>query len=135
MFIDKMNIPSIQICLQFPDELIPYSNAILTAIQEKCGDSELFILGDTSYGSCCVDEMAAAHINSEAIIHFGHACLSKVVRLPILYIFPSLKISTAELARQIESKCKDRSEQIAVFYDVGYYYVLGELQNDYYIHC
>lgn len=112
--------------MQFPDGLIPFSNVILTAIQEKCRDTELFILGDTSYGSCCVDEVAAAHIDAEAIIHLGHACLSKVVRLPIFYIFPSLNIQPNELAKEVESKCSDKTQQILVYYDVGYYYALSE---------
>jgi diphthamide biosynthesis protein 2 len=34
------------------------------------------ILGDTSYGECCVDEVAAEHIEADAVIHFGNACLT-----------------------------------------------------------
>jgi len=42
-------------------------------------DRHVFILGDTSYGSCCVDEVAASHIEADGIIHFGRACLSPCV--------------------------------------------------------
>ena len=34
------------------------------------------ILGDTSYGECCVDEVAAEHIGADGLIHFGNACLT-----------------------------------------------------------
>ena len=34
------------------------------------------MLGDTSYGECCVDEVAAQHLNADAVIHFGHTCLT-----------------------------------------------------------
>lgn len=86
------------IALQFPDELLCDSSEVLWAIQadlknhylemsaEKAADSagqsmqrampQLFILADTSYGNCCVDEVAAAHVNADLVIHFGHACLS-----------------------------------------------------------
>lgn len=83
-------------------------------------------MGDTSYGSCCVDEVAAEHVHSDAIIHFGHACLSKAVRLPILYIFPTYKINTSELSEAVEVEITNKDENIVVFYDVGYYYELGK---------
>ena len=37
----------------------------------------LYILADTSYGSCCVDEVAAQHANCDLIVHFGFSCLSR----------------------------------------------------------
>lgn len=86
-------------------------------------------MGDTSYGSCCVDEVAAAHVDSNAIIHFGHACLSKVVRLPILYVFPTFKFSADDFVKEVEAKCPDKDEQIVVFYDVGYFYVLRKFSG------
>lgn len=36
----------------------------------------LFIMADTTYGSCCVDEVGAAHANADCVIHYGHTCLS-----------------------------------------------------------
>lgn len=38
---------------------------------------QLYILADTSYGSCCVDEVAAQHANCDLIVHFGFSCLSR----------------------------------------------------------
>lgn len=42
------------------------------------GENEvrLFIMADTTYGSCCVDEVGAAHANADCVIHYGHTCLS-----------------------------------------------------------
>jgi diphthamide biosynthesis enzyme Dph1/Dph2-like protein len=37
------------------------------------------ILADTSYNPCCVDEIAAAHWEADAIIHYGPACLTLYV--------------------------------------------------------
>lgn len=36
----------------------------------------LFVMADTTYGSCCVDEVGAAHANADCVIHYGHTCLS-----------------------------------------------------------
>jgi diphthamide biosynthesis protein 2 len=48
---------------------------------------KLMILGDTSYGSCCVDEIAAEHIDADAVVHYGRACLSPTARLPVVHIY------------------------------------------------
>lgn len=84
----------------------------------------MYVLGDTSYGSCCVDEIAAAHIDADAIIHFGHACLSKVSRLPVHYVFPNFIIKPELLRDEIIQL--DTSGGVLIFYDVGYFYSLGK---------
>lgn len=58
------------VCLQFPDELLPFSAHIAHELKTECQHKtdvtatsdvvsviEVYILGDTSYGSCCVDEV------------------------------------------------------------------------------
>ncbi|EDV29221.1 uncharacterized protein TRIADDRAFT_51287 [Trichoplax adhaerens] len=74
-----------RIALQFPDSLLPDSASLALEIQTISPQSiDVFILADTSYGSCCVDEIAASHGNADCLIHFGSACLSP---LPVLYVF------------------------------------------------
>jgi diphthamide biosynthesis protein 2 len=29
--------------------------------------------------SCCVDEVAAEHVNADLVVHYGHACMSPSV--------------------------------------------------------
>ena len=70
--------------LQLPDSLLPRAYGLVQLIQTallSMGNekSKVYILGDTSYGSCCVDEVAAEHVNCDSIIHFGPACLSECV--------------------------------------------------------
>ncbi|KAL7540072.1 hypothetical protein ACHAWF_006586 [Thalassiosira exigua] len=47
----------------------------------------VFVLGDATYGSCCPDEVSADHLNAEAIVHYGHACLSPAESIPVVYAF------------------------------------------------
>lgn len=91
-------------------------------------------MGDTSYGSCCVDEIAAAHIKSQAIIHFGHACLSKITRLPVLYIFLKFDFESDTFIKCIENKFPDKNENIKIFYDSAYLHkidTISYLKNSY----
>ncbi|KAF7986831.1 hypothetical protein HWV62_12530 [Athelia sp. TMB] len=59
--------------LQFPDELLHDSVPIYRALKAEIGNRELYVLADTTYGSCCVDEVAAQHVDANAIVHYGHA--------------------------------------------------------------
>lgn len=45
-----------KVCLQFSDEIINYSVEIEKQLKKHI-DSNVFLLADTSYGSCCVDEV------------------------------------------------------------------------------
>lgn len=70
-----------RVALQFPDELLYASIRIadeLTSALNSDGETgkRVFILADTSFGSCCVDEVAAEHAEADVVVHFGRACLS-----------------------------------------------------------
>ena len=76
---------------QFPDELLKDSTRVVRALREKlrllrkCStensgdnnkDVRLFVMADTTFGSCCVDEVGALHADAECVVHYGHTCLS-----------------------------------------------------------
>ena len=80
------------IALQFPDELMSYSAFVATQIKLKT-KAKTFVLADTSYGSCCIDEVAASHYNADLLY-----ILVKVVLLtlekPQFYIYLEMKGSS-----------------------------------------
>lgn len=51
-----------RVALQFPDRLLPEAGEVATQLGDrlKSSGARTFVLGDTSFGSCCVDEVAAA---------------------------------------------------------------------------
>ncbi|KAI1174812.1 putative diphthamide synthesis protein-domain-containing protein [Nemania sp. FL0916] len=55
--------------------------------QQALRTHRLYILADTAYSACCVDEIAAEHAAADAVVHYGRACLSPTARLPVLHIF------------------------------------------------
>lgn len=64
----------------------------------------LWILADTSYSSCCVDEVAAEHVQSDLVIHFGDACLNPVASLPSAYVFGSPQIELPKLIAAFQNR-------------------------------
>ena len=54
-------------------------------------DAKLYVLGDTSYSPCCVDDVNASHAKgNDAIVKFGQSCLStaKIDGKKIVYVLP-----------------------------------------------
>ncbi|KAJ2958183.1 hypothetical protein NQZ79_g6205 [Umbelopsis isabellina] len=108
-----------RIALQFPDELLADSAAISSKLREKTGKST-FILADTSYGSCCVDEVAAEHVDADFIVHYGRSCLSPTSRLPVLYVFGRQPIDVEKCVTEFDKLIEDKATPIIVMYDVVY---------------
>ncbi|KAG9050229.1 Diphthamide biosynthesis protein 2 [Tulasnella sp. UAMH 9824] len=96
-----------RIALQFPDELLHISVPVYQAIKAKLAPTrQLYVLADTTYGSCCVDEVAAQHVEAEVVVHYGHACLSPTTRLPVLYVFGRKPVDSADCARSLLSSSR-----------------------------
>lgn len=63
--------------IKFPDELLKDSMRVVKALRQELDSSvKLYVMADTTYGSCCVDEVGAAHVGAECVVHYGHTCLS-----------------------------------------------------------
>ncbi|CAE6438716.1 unnamed protein product [Rhizoctonia solani] len=91
-----------QIALQFPDELLGVSVLIYNRLKQLLGDGRnAYVLADTTYGSCCVDEVAAAHIDADVVVHYGHTCLSPTSRLPVIYVFGRRSIDMQDCVNQL----------------------------------
>jgi diphthamide biosynthesis protein 2 len=91
----------------------------------RCSNSlsrrvRLFILADTSYGACCVDEIAAEHVGAEVVVHYGRACLSPTARLPVIYVFTTRPVDSQRLVEAFERTYVDREQNIILMSDVPY---------------
>jgi diphthamide biosynthesis protein 2 len=81
---------------------------------------KLTILADTSYGACCVDEIAAEHVDAEAVVHYGRACLSPTARLPVVYVFTKRQLDLSKVVECFKETFSDRSSKVLVMADVTY---------------
>ncbi|XP_014261781.1 2-(3-amino-3-carboxypropyl)histidine synthase subunit 2 isoform X2 [Cimex lectularius] len=113
-----------KVCLQFPDSLLSYSVDIALYIDKET-NNKTFILGDTSYGSCCVDEVASRHVQGDAIIHFGHACLTNNNSIPVLYILTKKCLNVLECIDKIKPVLENGDTLI--LYDSGYSHLRNEI--------
>ncbi|XP_055679709.1 2-(3-amino-3-carboxypropyl)histidine synthase subunit 2 [Lutzomyia longipalpis] len=117
-----------RISLQFPDTLLRHSVTIYEQLKAST-EANFFILGDTSYGSCCVDEVAASHVDCDALIHFGKTCLSVTTRIPVLYIFLRFGISVEDFQEKVAASFPEGDEPIIVFSDSPYNHAKERFQE------
>lgn len=115
-----------KVALQFPDELLVDSVAIAQEI-ERNTEAKSFILGDTSYGSCCVDEVAAEHVGADCIVHYGGTCLSPSRRLPLMYVFERRPVDLRACAAAFKELHPDTQAQVVLLYDVNYAHAIPDL--------
>lgn len=87
---------------------------------------KIFILADTSYGACCVDEVAAEHANADVIVHYGRACLSPTARLPVIYCFTKQALELEPVIRAFQGLYTDFSHRVVLMTDLPYEYCLAD---------
>ena len=113
------------------DDSLQKVNAVetLSTTAEKLPAVRLYILADTSYGACCVDEVAAEHISADAVVHYGRACLSPTVKLPVIHIFTIQQLQDhTSLIRDFEQFYVDHQAKIILMADVTYQYHLERIK-------
>lgn len=81
----------------------------------------LYILADTSYGACCVDEIAAEHVDAEVVVHYGRSCLSPTARLPVIYVFTSHPLPLEPVIEVFENTYKNKEDRIILMADITYH--------------
>ena len=97
---------------------------------EELPTVRLYILADTSYGACCVDETAAEHICADAIIHYGRACLSPTARIPVLHIFTMQPLpDQSQLIKTFKDFYGDTQQKVVLMADVTYQHHLQNISS------
>lgn len=54
--------------------------------RENNVDSEIdiIVMGDVTYGACCVDDFSAKAMGADLLVHYGHSCLIPVDSISFL---------------------------------------------------
>ena len=146
-----------RVALQFPDSMLRDAPRVFRALETELNQTEpkaiaeinqtgiaqdqqtfqadpsdvtLFILGDTSYGACCVDEVAAEHADADVVIHYGRSCLSPTSRIPALYVFTQQPLDEQRLLGHFKSFYEDLEQKIILMADVTYQQHLPSLRKE-----
>ena len=104
-----------RVCLQMPEGLLIYAPIIADILQEFCS-CETLIMGDVSYGACCIDDYTARALDCDFIVHYAHSCLVPIdiTLIKVLYVFVTIAIDETHLINTIRLNF-DQGSRIALF--------------------
>lgn len=69
-----------KVALQMPEGLLMYGCSIVDIIERFSG-AECVIMGDVTYGACCIDDYTARALGCDMMVHYGHSCLGEYIYL------------------------------------------------------
>jgi 2-(3-amino-3-carboxypropyl)histidine synthase len=82
------------VALQMPEGLLLFASTIADIIERypcynafcpiaqlhtSFTDAITVIMGDVTYGACCIDDYTALALGCDMLIHYGHSCLGQCV--------------------------------------------------------
>ncbi|KAL9049543.1 MAG: hypothetical protein Q9162_007163 [Coniocarpon cinnabarinum] len=98
---------SSHIALQFPEGLLMFAPTISDILVQFCPGIETTIMGDVTYGACCIDDFTARALGCDLLVHYGHSCLVPIDTtgkdgLKVMYVFVTIGIDVQHLVATIE---------------------------------
>ncbi|KAJ3375517.1 Diphthamide biosynthesis protein 1 [Allomyces arbusculus] len=85
-----------RVALQFPEGLQMFA-CIISDILEQFTGVDTVVMGDVTYGACCVDDFTARALECDFLVHYGHSCLIPVdvTTIKTLYVFVDIQFDVA----------------------------------------
>jgi 2-(3-amino-3-carboxypropyl)histidine synthase len=93
-----------RVALQFPEGLLMFATTISDILTTLCPGVETLIMGDVTYGACCIDDYTARALGCDLLVHYAHSCLIPVdvTTIKTLYIFVDIGIDTSHMIATLE---------------------------------
>ncbi|CAB0018299.1 unnamed protein product [Nesidiocoris tenuis] len=85
-----------RVALQMPEGLLLFSLRLADII-ERFTDADVVIMGDVTYGACCIDDLGARALRCDLLVHYGHSCLipmDRMADIKCLYVFVDIKLDS-----------------------------------------
>ncbi|XP_069471462.1 2-(3-amino-3-carboxypropyl)histidine synthase subunit 1 isoform X2 [Ambystoma mexicanum] len=92
-----------RVALQMPEGLLIFACTIADII-ERFTEAEAVVMGDVTYGACCVDDFTARALGADLMVHYGHSCLIPIDAtkgIQMLYVFVDIKIDTSHFVETV----------------------------------
>ena len=93
-----------KVALQFPEGLLIFATTISDILTRFCPGIDTLIMGDVTYGACCIDDYTARALGCDLLVHYAHSCLIPVdvTKIKTLYVFVDIGIDTNHLLATLE---------------------------------
>ena len=82
-----------------------FSTAIADLLEQETG-AEMVILGDVTYGACCVDDFTSLALGCDFLVHYGHSCLISIkdcLLANMMYVFVEIGFDVQHLVDTVKA--------------------------------
>ncbi|CAF4884704.1 unnamed protein product [Pieris macdunnoughi] len=132
------SLGSKRVALQLPEGLTMFATTLCDII-ETFTEADTVIMGDVTYGACCIDDFTAIALGVELLVHYGHSCLIPIDQtssIKVLYIFVDIKIDPSHFLETIRLNFPKKTH-LAIVSTIQFvttlHSVTKDLRNDDYI--
>lgn len=80
-----------------------FSTLISDILVHYCKVTTL-IMGDVTYGACCIDDLSARALGCDYLVHYAHSCLvpiSDMVLKGVLYVFVEINLNVEHFVETV----------------------------------
>ena len=121
-----------RLALQFPEGLLLYATTLADIFKVFVTSiKDVVILGDVTYGACCVDDYAATALGCDFLVHYGHSCLVPVsmTTCKTLYVFVDILFDEEHLVQSIRKNFPNRTDKIALAGTIQFASAIGKVRE------
>lgn len=124
-----------KVTLQFPDSLVMDSSFVIKITEQLLNKADpdnkrrLWVLADTAYSACCVDEVAAEHVEADMVVHFGDACLNAIQKLPVVYSFGKPHLDVADVVEKCKETFPDTASKVCLMANAPFTHHVKSVYN------
>lgn len=119
-----------RIALQLPDKLLNHAPFLSSELNKRLPGRLFFVLADSSFGSCCVDEVAAQRLNADCLVHFGFTCYTCVTKIPVFYVHGAMQVAKEFLYQELD-KITAEFPSLCLFADSDWIHCLSDISKRY----
>lgn len=129
-----------RVALQFPDELLAAAPAAFVRLKQELPGRNIFLLGDSQYGSGSIDEVGAQHYGADCIVKLGPSDQQHGGSMPVLFVFGKAKLegvigsgTVASLASDLfeHFNCSEGPVSLVLFCDATLQHLIGSLVDSF----
>ena len=96
-----------------PEGLLLYATVLADVFRKLAPFvQDVAVLGDVTYGACCVDDLGARAMGVQLLVHYGHSCLVPIQHtvVPCLYVFVEIQVDVPHLVACVEATVPARQD-------------------------
>ena len=103
------------VALQMPEGLLMYA-CLIADILERYTGVQTVIMGDVTYGACCVDDYTARALGADLLVHYAHSCLVNIAEtsISVMYVFVDIRFEVTHMVETVQLNFPNRTTSLAI---------------------